>query len=113
MAAQAHSAYMLLFGSEKGTTYRVHNVDPLLGLALNEIPTDEVLGIASCRAGTLPLLRDLLGPRFCGRAEAAECRPGGGASRQRAHAKLRWPGELGKRHDMMSEGEKVKNRVWA
>ena len=101
----ARLACTLLLGCQEGTTHGIHDVDPLLSPALDELPTDEVLGVASCRAGTLPLLRDLLGPRFCGWAEAAECGPGGRASRQRAHAKLGWAGKLGKRHGAMSEAE--------
>lgn len=102
LTQQAFGIYALL-DLEKDTTYRVDDVDPLVGLALDKLPSNKVLTVTSCRAGTLPLLGDLLSPRFCGCTETTEGRPGSRAGGERPHTKVRWPGKLGERHSQVSE----------
>ena len=53
-------------------THRVNDVDPLLCLTLDELAADEVPGVASGRARSLPLLGDLLSLRPCSRAQTTE-----------------------------------------
>ena len=92
-------------------TYWVNDVDPLLCLTLDELAADEVPGVASGRARSLPLLGDLLSLRSCSRAQTAErglgCRRGSKRA-ERANAQLGRTRKLGERHGMMSEVEPVK-----
>lgn len=84
-------------------TYGVHDVNPLLRLALNELSANEVLGVRAGRAGALPLLRNLLclGPR--GRAQPTECRARSSGRCHRTHAaQLDGQRELSGRHVEMS-----------
>ena len=65
-------------------THRIAHVDPLRGVALDELAADEVPGVASGRARSLPLLGDLLGLRPCSRAQTTEWGFGSRRGRERA-----------------------------
>ena len=68
--------------SHEQCTYWVNDIDPLLCFTLNELAADEVPGVASGRARSLPLLGDLLRLRPCSRAQTTERGLGSRRSRE-------------------------------
>lgn len=82
-------------------TYGVHDINPLLRLALNELPTNKVLGVRASCARALPFLREFFCPGLCCSTQATEWGTRR-RRRQRAHTELSRTGKLSKRHVVSS-----------